>query len=93
MRSSHLVKESLGLANNERPQRHAGGTYPTPLWPINNIKTKLILSISLFLHLLETIDSATIVIQPNNKAATLIPGQPLHFECAQVGKRNPQFVW
>jgi len=53
--------------------------------------TRLLLTISLTLK--HFADSSTIVVKPTIGAATLIPGQSLHFECAQVGKDDPQFIW
>lgn len=36
---------------------------------------------------------ATIITRPLSAAATLVPGQSLHFECNQIGHPAAQFKW
>uniref|UniRef100_A0A6G1SAK8 Basigin n=1 Tax=Aceria tosichella TaxID=561515 RepID=A0A6G1SAK8_9ACAR len=86
------------IAEKQQNNNNNSSSIRLSTYSLRTHKTKLILLSSLWLiltHPLKPIDSATIVIQPNNKAATLVPGQPLHFECAQVGNdgKKPQFVW
>lgn len=37
--------------------------------------------------------SSTIPVRPSTGRATLIPGQPLHFQCETVGNKNAEFIW
>lgn len=37
--------------------------------------------------------SSTITVRPSTGRATLIPGQPLHFQCETVDNKNAEFLW
>lgn len=41
----------------------------------------------------QLVASSTIPVRPSTGRATLIPGQPLHFQCETVGNKNAQFIW
>lgn len=40
----------------------------------------------------QTPDSKVVVVRPSNGMATLIPGQPLHFQC-EVPSKHAEFLW
>lgn len=66
---------------------------PIMIHSINlNLNHYLLLSLIINIYY-EIVASSTIPVRPSTGRATLIPGQPLHFQCETVGNKDAQFIW
>lgn len=98
-----------GCQSSRYDNRSVGGRWPINSRCINNrlpfetrpsidsvklINKLFILSYILYYVLaVQPTAASTIVVRPTTGLATIVPGQPLHFECKMIGNKDAQYVW
>ena len=91
--NDNKLSETLIDSNNHNRHRHQQPKQPRQSNVTLTIPYWLAIVNLIQFGLIAPIDTATVVVRPFGGAATLVPGQPLHFECGQTGQSDPQFVW